>query len=57
VWRQLRRLCKRNVHCLQELLEEQEQLVRRQAQQLKQQALQLQRLQGEQHWRSSGSAQ
>ncbi|WIA39070.1 hypothetical protein OEZ86_005214 [Tetradesmus obliquus] len=42
VWRQLLTWCKRNTHCLDKMLEEQQQLVWLQAQQLQQQALQLQ---------------
>uniref|UniRef100_A0A383VN45 F-box domain-containing protein n=1 Tax=Tetradesmus obliquus TaxID=3088 RepID=A0A383VN45_TETOB len=49
LWQQLYNLCRdHNIDCVQELLEQQEQLVERQAQQLKVQALQLGELQGAQ---------
>ncbi|WIA18768.1 hypothetical protein OEZ85_003453 [Tetradesmus obliquus] len=42
VWQQLRDLCRRNIDCLENLLEEQEALVKQQARQLQQQALLIQ---------------
>ncbi|WIA39069.1 hypothetical protein OEZ86_005213 [Tetradesmus obliquus] len=42
VWQQLRDLCRRNIDCLEKLLEEQEALVKQQARQLQQQALLIQ---------------
>lgn len=53
VWQQLRDLCRRNIDCLEKLLEEQEALVKQQARQLQQQAL---LIQGERHCVSCGSA-